>query len=51
MFMPVSARSVSIATDDINDWKNLQIPTVKHEISRYSYHYSKHLSVHPNELI
>jgi hypothetical protein len=25
--------------------KDLQIPTVKHEISRYSYHYSKHLSV------
>jgi hypothetical protein len=31
--------------------KDLQIPTVKHEISRYSYHYSKRLSVHPNELI
>jgi hypothetical protein len=27
--------------------KDLQIPTVKHEISRYS----KRLSVHPNELI
>jgi hypothetical protein len=32
-------------------WKDLQIPTVKHEISRYSYHYSKRLSVHSNELI
>jgi hypothetical protein len=31
--------------------KDLQIPTVKHEIRRYSYHYSKLLSVHPNELI
>jgi hypothetical protein len=31
--------------------KDLQIPTVKHEISRYSYLYSKCLSVHPNELI
>jgi hypothetical protein len=31
--------------------KDLQIPTVKHEISRYSCHYSKRLSVHPNELI
>jgi hypothetical protein len=32
-------------------WKDLQIPTVKHEIGSYSYHYSKHLSVHPTELI
>jgi hypothetical protein len=32
-------------------WKNLQIPTVKHEISCYSYHYSKCLSLHPNEVI
>jgi hypothetical protein len=31
--------------------RDLQIPTVKHEISRYSYHYSKRLSVHPIELI
>jgi hypothetical protein len=31
--------------------KDLQIPKVKHEISRYSYRYSKRLSVHPNELI
>jgi hypothetical protein len=31
--------------------KDLHIPTVKHEISRYSYHYSKRLNVHPNELI
>jgi hypothetical protein len=31
--------------------KDLQIPTVKHEISRYSYRYSKRLSVHPNELM
>jgi hypothetical protein len=31
--------------------KDLQIPTVKHEVSRYSYHYSKRLSVHQNELI
>jgi hypothetical protein len=31
--------------------KDLQIPTVKHEISRYSCHYSKRLSVHPNEVI
>jgi hypothetical protein len=30
--------------------KDLQIPRVEHEISRYSYHYSKRLSVHPNEL-
>jgi hypothetical protein len=28
--------------------KDLQIPTVKQEISRYSYNYSKRLSVHPN---
>jgi hypothetical protein len=32
-------------------WKDLQMQTVKHEISRYSYNYSKRLSVHPNELI
>jgi hypothetical protein len=31
--------------------KDLQSPTVKHEISRYSYHHSKRLSVHSNELI
>jgi hypothetical protein len=31
--------------------KDLQIPTVKHEISRYSYNYSKRFSVHPNDLI
>jgi hypothetical protein len=31
--------------------KDLQIRTVKHEIRRQSYHYSKRLSVHPNELI
>jgi hypothetical protein len=30
--------------------KDLQIPTIRHEISRYSYQYSKRLSVHPNEL-
>jgi hypothetical protein len=32
-------------------WKHLQIPTVKHEISRYSYNYSKRLNFHPNEQI
>jgi hypothetical protein len=31
--------------------KDLQIPTVQNEISRYSYHCSKRFSVHPNELI
>jgi hypothetical protein len=31
--------------------KDLQIPTVQNDISRYSYQYSKRLSVHPNELI
>jgi hypothetical protein len=31
--------------------KDLQIPTFKHEISRYGYHYSKRLSMHPKELI
>jgi hypothetical protein len=31
--------------------EDLQIPKVKHEISDYSYHYSKRLSVQPNELI
>jgi hypothetical protein len=31
--------------------KDLQITTVKHETISYSYHYSKRLSVHPNELI
>jgi hypothetical protein len=30
--------------------KDLQIPTIKHEISRYSNNYSKCLSVPPNEL-
>jgi hypothetical protein len=30
---------------------DLQIPTVKEEISRFSSHYSVRLSVHPNELI
>jgi hypothetical protein len=28
--------------------KDLQIPMVKHEFSRYSYYYSKCLSMHPN---
>jgi hypothetical protein len=28
--------------------KDLQIPTVKHEINRYSYNHSKRFSVHPN---
>jgi hypothetical protein len=32
-------------------WKDLQIPTFKHKISQYSYHYSKRVSMHPNELI
>jgi hypothetical protein len=31
--------------------KDLQIPTVKHEIILYSYHYSYCISVHTNELI
>jgi hypothetical protein len=31
--------------------KGLKMPAVKHEISCYSYHYSKRLSVHPSELI
>jgi hypothetical protein len=31
--------------------KDLQIAIVKHEISRYSFEYSKRLRVHPNELI
>jgi hypothetical protein len=31
--------------------KNLRIPSVKEEISRFSSHYNVHISVHPNELI
>jgi hypothetical protein len=31
--------------------EDLQMPKAKHEISRYRYHYSKRLSVHPKELI
>jgi hypothetical protein len=31
--------------------KDLQIPTVKEEISPFSSHYDVHISVHPNELI
>jgi hypothetical protein len=31
--------------------KDLQIPTVKEEISRFSFHYDARISVHPNELI
>jgi hypothetical protein len=31
--------------------KNLRIPTVKEEISRFSSHYDVRISVHPNELI
>jgi hypothetical protein len=31
--------------------KDLQIPTVKEEISQFSFHYDVHISVHPNELI
>jgi hypothetical protein len=31
--------------------KELQIPTVKEEISRFSSHYDVHISVHPNELV
>jgi hypothetical protein len=30
-------------------WKDLQIPMVKHKISRYSYHYSELLSMHPQK--
>jgi hypothetical protein len=30
---------------------DLQIPTVKEEISRFSSHYNVRISVHPNELI
>jgi hypothetical protein len=30
---------------------DLQIPTVKEEISRFSSHYNVRFSVHPNELI
>jgi predicted transcriptional regulator len=32
-------------------YKDLQIPTVQNETSRYIYQYIKHFSVHPNELI
>jgi hypothetical protein len=32
-------------------WKDLQIPTVKEEIRRYSSQYSDRLCVHPNDLI
>jgi hypothetical protein len=31
--------------------RDLQIPTVKEEIRRYSSQYSVHLSAHPNDLI
>jgi hypothetical protein len=31
--------------------KDLQIPTVKEDISRFSSHYDVRISVHPNELI
>jgi hypothetical protein len=31
--------------------KDVQIPTIKQEISRYSYNYSKRLIVHPSEPI
>jgi hypothetical protein len=31
--------------------KDLRIPTVKEEISRFSSHYGARISVHPNELI
>jgi hypothetical protein len=31
--------------------RDLQIPTVKEEIRRYSSRYSAHLSAHPNDLI
>jgi hypothetical protein len=31
--------------------KDLHIPTVKEEISRFSSHYDVRISVHPNELI
>jgi hypothetical protein len=31
--------------------KNLRIPSVKEEISRFSSHYDVRISVHPNELI
>jgi hypothetical protein len=31
--------------------RDLQIPTVKEEIRRYSSQYSDHLSAHPNDLI
>jgi hypothetical protein len=32
-------------------WRDLQIPTVKEEIRRYSSQYSAHLSAHRNDLI
>jgi hypothetical protein len=31
--------------------KDIRIPTVKEEISRFSSHYAVRISVHPNELI
>jgi hypothetical protein len=31
--------------------KDLQIPTVKEEIRRYSSQYNAHLSAHPNDLV
>jgi hypothetical protein len=30
---------------------DLQVPTVKEEISRFSFHYNVRISVHPNEII
>jgi UV DNA damage repair endonuclease len=30
---------------------DLQVPTIKEEISRFSFHYNVRISVHPNELI
>jgi hypothetical protein len=32
-------------------WRDLQIPTVKEEIRRYSSQYSARLSAHPNDII
>jgi hypothetical protein len=52
-FQPKALRTITDAPWYLPNtviWKDLQIPTIKHEISRYSYHYSKHFSMHPNEL-
>jgi hypothetical protein len=44
------SKATGYGLDDLIIRRNLQIPTVKEEIRRYSSQYSARLSAHPNDL-